>query len=79
MDFHEDTLRELDQQVASRHAKLLERLPASADVLARVWTDYNFIRPNLLEPGKGVAAHSASRYLGKGIERLDHLAQNPLQ
>ncbi|MNZ91373.1 hypothetical protein D3C78_1103550 [compost metagenome] len=79
MDFHEDSLRELDQQVASRHATLLERLPGSADVLARVWTDYNFIRPNLLEPGKGVAAHSASRYLGKGIERLDHLAQNPLQ
>ncbi|MCQ4347776.1 hypothetical protein NGA35_10205 [Pseudomonas stutzeri] len=75
MDFHEDSLRELDRQVASRHAALLEALPAAAEQLGRVWTDYSFVRPGLLNPEKGVAAHSASRYLGKGIERLNQLAR----
>jgi hypothetical protein len=76
IDFHEDSLREIDQRVTSRHAALVERLPASADVLGRVWTDYNFVRPGLLAPESGVASRSASLYLGKSIERLDRLARN---
>lgn len=74
VDFHEDSFREIDQRVAARHAALLEELPDAGATLGKVWTDYNFIRPHLLDSGKGVASRSAVRYLGKGIEHLDQLA-----
>lgn len=73
-DFHDGSLVELDARVAQRHTTLLEQQPDSAALLGRVWTDYQFVRPGLLDPARGVASRSASRYLGKSMGRLDQLA-----
>lgn len=74
MDYHEGSFQEIDQRITSRQATLHELLPGSGDALDKIWTDYHFIRPQLLSRDQQVVSRSATIYLGKSMSRLDGLA-----
>lgn len=75
MEFHEDLSKEIDQQIDSRHATLLELLPSSHNELEKVRRDYSFIRSRLLSPDREIVSRSAAIYLGRSIEQLNNLAK----
>ncbi|SFP52871.1 hypothetical protein SAMN05216229_103132 [Geopseudomonas sagittaria] len=78
IEFHEDTFQEIDQRISSRHATLIELLPHFRSDLEKIHTDYNFIRPRLLAPGQRIVSRSAAIYLGRGVTRLNNLAQTSI-